>query len=123
MPKQLQDRFSMSHEIRKILADHPDASNRKVFIILTRKYPARTWNQKSFSVAVSQGRRKLGLGPRREDPAGRLRQTRPTAPQLIADGKLHDYDLLRSARELLVAAGSLSAAQDAVQLVGELQLS
>lgn len=120
---------NMSEEIRKVLETKPDASNKDVFASLVAKFGKGKFNEASCGVAVSNQRKKLGLGKSKKrsvkKPAaaavGAVRRGRP--PKSLSIGTSVNFDALRAAKSLLAAVnGDESAAVASLRQLSSLQI-
>ncbi len=111
--------FNMSEEIRKILKSKPTASNKDVFSSLVSKFGKV--NEASCGVAVSNQRKKLGLGKGRS--VKKRRPGRPPGRPTTSSVGGTDLTALRAAKALLTAVdGDDSAAIAAIRQLHSLQI-
>lgn len=113
--------FNMAAAIRDVLTETPKLSGREVREAVQKQYPDQEINEKSFGVAFSNARRKLGIKGR----GGRkvIRRAKPgvaRATVSVAGGV--NFDLLQSARKLLEVAGNADTAITAIKQLQALQI-
>lgn len=124
--------FNMAKEIRELLGTNPDLTGPEVGKELEKKFPGRTFNPNSVSVAFAGARKKLGIKPkgrkvRRRRPGKRVGTGRSSAarrtstPTAAAEPNL---DVLKAARDLLQKCeGDANAATSALRSVAALQMT
>lgn len=117
--KKARDGINVSAAIRDVLAENRGLSGREVLVLVKQKHPDQQINEKSFGVAFSNARRKLGIKSRR----GRrvIRRRKPGAVRQAAAPAIN-FELLQAARRYLSVAGNADAAVAAIKQLQALQI-
>jgi hypothetical protein len=114
------DDVNVSAAIRDVLTENRGLSGREVLEVVKQKHPDKTINEKSFSVAFSNARRKLGIKGRRGRK--RVMRRKPGAGLRPSAAPGINFDLLQAARKYLSIAGNADTAVSAIRQLQALQI-
>jgi hypothetical protein len=121
---------NVSAAIREALTESPNLTGKETLAAVSAKYPDATINEKSFQVAYSVIRGKMGLGGRRK---AKVRRPRPGAktvsteavvarPAVSASAEKVSLAQVQLAQEFVAKVGGAKAALAALEQLNKLQV-
>ncbi len=108
----------MAEEIRNLLRADRKLTGPEVYAALKKEFSKQKINQDSFSVAVSDARRKLGIKSRRRRKTGAKRTVMKKRPASTTV----DISALQAAAKFVAAVGDADKAIAAVRQIESLQI-
>lgn len=117
--------LNVSGAIRDLLTEQPNLTGRECLDVVKAKYPGASINEKSFQVAYSVIRGKLGLGRNRK----KVRRKKPGAAAVAPQAAVRtssavnvSIEQLQMAREFVTKIGGAKAATAAIEQLSKLQI-